>query len=831
MGEQNKNEHTSVPIGPRSERHKRKKQGGSKFFNKKWLLLVILTILLLVVGGCAAVMLQGKTFDLDQLGNIQNNSAIYDLKGNKVAELGNFQREIVSLEDIQRVNPLLPQAFVKVEDVRFYQHKGVDYYGLGRAVFTNILEREKAQGASTITMQVAGNVILEDRRKTYTRKIKEIATAWNLERKYSKEQILEAYLNYIYFGNNVRGIQMASKIYFGKDVTRDRLTISEVAFLAGLPKAPEGYNPYASEKSARRALERRKIVLMELAEKNEMNPLITETEKQQALRQPLGTDEKYLLRYGKKDRYQPYKQFVLKELTERFGIIPSDVENLGFKIYTGINTRAQAETDHVLKQNSTYKGREILDGGSATIDPQTGLIAAIGGGRRYEGQGYRINGQLPIQPGSAIKPLTVYAPAIEKSGGEINEYTIIPDRPITINGYTPRNYDRTYKGDVPLSEVVKKSLNASTVWLLSNEVGIQTAFQTAKELGLPLENADKDIAPLALGGLTKGISPLQLAQAYTALANNGVLIKAHAVKEVRVTEDGVERTIPPDSEPEKKRVFSEKTAYYMTRILEQVIQSGTGRSAKLDNGQPAAGKTGTTQNNVAAWFAGYTPQYVTVAMVYNTSKTPLEDRVDDLTGGQYATGIFRKIMNEALSGSPIVGFAKPKGVEPPIPPFTLETPELQADYVKQLQFVQLNWSSQSERVTYQLQRSEDGSNYRTIFEGPQTSYIDADIQTPSLMDNLIGSKPITYYYRVVAIDTQTLDQRISEAVKVEISPSPTEPNEPNQPPGQPEQVPPTNQLPGTGEPENPRNPDRGSQDNRGQQNQDNSPNLLDQIRP
>ncbi|SFX49267.1 penicillin-binding protein 2A [Thermoactinomyces sp. DSM 45891] len=778
----------------------RRKSNRPRRKKRKLIFIALLTVVLLIAGGITAVIVQGKTFDLDQLGNIQNNSAIYDLDGTKVAELGNFQREIVSLNDIKKTNPLLPQAFLKVEDVRYYQHSGIDYYALGRAVYANLIQREKAQGASTITMQVAGNVILEDRRKTYARKVKEIATAWNLEQKYSKDQILEAYLNYIYFGNNVRGIQMASKIYFGKDVTKDRLTIPEIAFLAGLPKAPEAYNPYASEKSAQRAMERRKIVLNEMAEKNEMNALITEEEKQKALRQPLGTDEKYLVRYGKKDRYQPYKQFVLKELTERYGIIPSDVESRGFRIYTGINTRAQAETDRVLKQDSTYKKRAILDGGSATVDPRTGLIAAIGGGRHYEGQGFRINGQLPIQPGSAIKPLTVYAPAIEKSGGDINEYTIIPDRAITINGYSPRNYDRIFRGDVPLSEVVKNSLNAATVWLLDNKVGVANSFQTAQKLGLPLEEADKNIAPLALGGLTKGISPLQLAQAYTALANNGVAIKAHAVREVRVTENGVEQSIRPQSEPEKKRVFTPKTAYYMTRLLEQVVESGTGRSAKLAGGRPTAGKTGTTNNNIAAWFAGYTPQYVTVAMVYNTSKTPLENRVDDLTGGHYATTIFKDVMNKALSGVPIVEFTKPSGVEEPTPPYIFQAPQLQATYSKEYQAIQVNWSSPSDQVIYQLQRSEDGSNFSTIFEGAETSYTDQSIQIPGY--NFTGGQSKTYYYRVNAIDSQTGEQHTSSPVKVEIKTTQIRPQQPDQrpksfPPRQPDRSPSNQDRPNT----------------------------------
>lgn len=801
----------------RSERNKMNNSNKRSLFTKKWIFLVLFTSILLIAGGCTAVFMQGKTFDIGRMGDIQNNSAIYDQKGNKIAELGNFRREVVSLEDINKVNPLLPKAFVKVEDVRFYEHNGVDYYGLGRAFIKNLVSGEKAQGASTITMQVAGNVILEDRRKTYTRKIKEIATAWNLEQRYTKDQILEAYLNYIYFGNNVRGIQMASKIYFGKDVTKDHLSIAEIAFLAGLPKAPEGYNPYASDKSKQRAMERRAVVLNEMAETNEMPALITEAQKQRALNKPLGTDEKRLSIYGKKDRYEPYKQYVLKELNDRYGIPATDVENKGYKIITGINPEAQKATDRVLKEASTYKFRDILDGGSATLDPKTGLLAAIGGGRHYEGHGFRINGQLPVQPGSSIKPLTVYAPAIEKSKGDINEYTVIPDRPITIDGYSPRNYNRQFEGDVSLSEVAKKSLNSATVWLLANKVGVNTAYDYGTKLGLPLVSSDKNIAPLALGGLTKGASPLQMAQAYTALANNGVMTEAHAIDKVIATEDGQQQEVKSNYEPKQERIFSPKTAYYMTRILEQVVESGTGKSAQLGTGQPVAGKTGTTQNNIAGWFTGYTPQYVTTTMVYNTSSSPLTNQVKDLTGGAYGTHIFREIMRAALSGSSIQSFERPSGVEAPIAPFTLETPTLQGYYDSNQSVIQLHWANQGPRVKYQLLRSEDGNNFTSIYEGQANGFTDTQIQIPqpNFIQGLFGNGgKKTYTYQIIAIDTQTNEQKTSSSISIEVKsksdhkPSqkpeqqqPTSPQPPNgnQPPAQNQQPgqnqPPTNQQP------------------------------------
>lgn len=760
-----------------------------RFFNLKWFMLVCLTTIFIIVGGISALLMQAQTVTLDKLGQIKNNSAIYDEKGNKVADLGDYKREVVKLEDINKVNPILPEAFVKVEDVRFREHHGVDYWGIGRALVVNLMSGGKKQGASTITMQVAGNVILENRKKTYTRKIKEIATALNLERHYSKDEILEAYLNYIYFGNSVRGVQMASKIYFGKDVTKDKLTISEIAFLAGLPKAPEGYNPYASKEAYERALKRRAIVLNEMAENNEMKALITEEEKKEALKQPLGTNKKWLALYGKKtDQYQAYKQLVLKELNDRYGIPASDVEIKGYKIITGINKNAQEATEQILKDDRIYKGHQSLDGGSATVNPKTGLLAAIGGGRHYEGLGFRINGELPVQPGSAIKPLTVYAPAIEKTDGELNEYTIVPDVEMTINGYTPRNYDRRYRGNIPMGEVVKHSLNAGTVWLLVNKVGIPYAFETAEKLGLDPDPHDQGIAPLALGGWTKGISPIQLAQAYTALANGGIMTEVHAIKEVRVFENGEEKVILPDKEPKKTRVFSEKTAYYMTRMLQDVVKSGTGRSARLDSGQPVAGKTGTTQYHVAAWFAGYSPQYVTTAMIYNTSKTPAEDQIKDLTGGRYSTTVFKEIMEAALQDREIQYFKRPKGVKDPEKPFQLEAPQVSGVYNADTKTISLNWQDQGPRVKYIVFRSEDGESFIPIRDMEGTSFTDTNIAASGedgFIDGLFGGmEGKTYYYKITAIDIQTSEQKESEIIPVSVQPieqSPPVPCDPNNP--------------------------------------------------
>lgn len=747
--------------GSRSGRGGSSSGGGGGFkrlFNWKWLMLVLLTVALLVVGGCSALFIQAKTIDLTKLDEIEYASTIYDIKGAPVMKVG-VKREYVKIADIEKVNPDLPEAFVKVEDARFYEHSGVDYYGLTRAVWTNVKSGGKSQGASTITMQVAGNVILEDREKKFSRKFKEIATALNMERKYEKKQILEAYLNYILFGGEVYGIQMAAKYYFNKDITKDKLKPEEIAYLAGLPKAPNSYNCFKPSR-IEKATKRRNVVLKEMAEDYIRKPIITQEELNQALAAPLKCSEEGRKQFkNSTDKLAAYKEVVMEEISSRYNIPMSDLSRRGYKIYTGLNLKAQQKTDDVLKSEETYKNQENLDGGSVTLDPKTGLLAAIGGGRKFEGTGFPIRSVNKYQPGSSIKPLTVYSPAIELSNGKINEHYILNDAPINIGGWTPKNSTGGPKGQVPMVDTVKNSYNLSTIALLRDNVKLETAWKFGNELGLNLDENDKGYAPLALGGLTKGVTAIEMAQAYSVFINNGTYIEAHTVKEIKqdLDEDGEFEVKEPEKQPKKVKVFDKKTAYYMTRMLLKVVQEGSGTKAQLEDGRPTAGKTGTTNDGKNAYFVGFTPQYVNASFMFNTST---KDKIT-LSGGKHAGPMFKKIMDTALKGKEKLSFKNPGVPEPPIP-MQAKGLNLNGKFDPNSKAINLNWTKVGENVSYDVYR--DGQKIATT---PATSFSDTNIEIPNVFQQIIGGK--SYKYKVVANDPAGGISKNSNEITVNVS--------------------------------------------------------------
>lgn len=788
-----------------------------RFFNWKWVSLVALTTMLLVVGGCSAVMMTAEMYDLESIEqqNMPLTSKVYD-KDEKIAiEFGQEHREYVKIEDIRKINPMLLDAFVKVEDRRFYEHNGVDFEGLARAVVKNIVSMGKAQGASTFTQQVCKNIVLKNPEKTFTRKIQELGCALNLERRYDKDQILEAYLNYINFGGDIAGVQMASKIYFDKDVTRDKLDPEEVAMLAGMPKAPNKYNPLKRPDEAKK---RRNVVLVEVMPVDDViKPMISEEEAKKLAKEPVKTCKDCREKYIKGSKFDAYKALVRAELKQRYPEVNTEELGVGgYKIFTGLDQKAQETVEKILANdeffyNNKKKMGEEYEAGVTMLDPKTGLIMAIGGGRDYD-PGDMNRALEKKAPGSTIKPLTVYAPAIQDH--DYNEYTIVEDTKIQIGEWSPKNYGGYPKGEVPMMEMVKESLNLSTVRILKDVVTLEKSFQYAEKLGLPLEPADKGYAPLALGGMSKGVNTRDMAQAYAVFPNNGWYKPARTI--LRVVDSTGKELEPKDEKPmdEPIEVFNKKTAYYMTRMLQEVVNSGTGQNAKLRDGRDVAGKTGTTQNADFAWFVGYTPDVVCAVNVFYW-KTP-QQKVE-ITGGSVPAKIFSAVMSEALDGKPAKKFTKPEGVSDPVPPFRLDAPRLSASFDGNA--VHLSWNNQGDRVRYQVLRAKEGGDFQVIRElGPgTTSFTDTDIEIPGdsggFFDEFFGggrkSKPVTYRYKVIAIDTQATDpgsaSKESNVAKVEIGnkenpnkePDPEEPpNDGNRPPRGPE------------DPEEPEDPDK-----------------------
>lgn len=747
-----------------------KKGKYSQFFNKKWFILVGLTSLLLIIGGCSAVMMSASVYKINELDKLEFSTSVFDEKGQEIGRIGSVYREHISMEDLMKLNPDLPEAFVKVEDQRFYEHSGVDWYGLGRAVFKNVITGGKGEGGGTITMQVARNVLLKDRNKTYTRKLKEIGAALNIGKEYPKPKILETYLNFIDFGNQVAGIQMASKIYFGKDLKKDKLEPQEIAFLAGLPKAPSSYNPYRSEKSMKRAIDRRNVVLMKMAETEDRPAIITVAEKEKLQKLPLGTNEEYLAKFRKTSKYQAYKDQVLNEIEERYNLDKEELNGNGYKIYTGINIEAQEIVEKAMKEDSLFKGKRDYEGqvdsGVSMIDPHTGLIRALGGGRNYK-PGFLNRSIGKVQPGSSIKPLTVFAPAVEEK--KFNPYTPFTDGPYKVGSWSPRNFSGNYAGDVTMDKVVYDSINTVTVKMLMEDVKLDTSFNYGKEkLKLPLVPEDKGPAALGLGGLTHGVSPIDMAQAYTVFPNNGEMVTAHTITKI-VNQSGQE--VAPkdekkiDAKGNPNRVFSPTTAWYMTMMLREVVANphGTAHSA-IKVKHPVAGKTGTIQNEQAGWFVGYTPDLVMAVNVFNDTVDGVRGNAK-ITGGSMPAKVFNYILKHTLEGKPVKDFKKPAGVKDPVPPFQLQAPNLSGSYNAGNNSVQLSWPKQDNRVVYTIQRSEDGTNFTDLQSNVNGNFFtDTSVQQPGGFGDILGgnNNGKSYYYKVIATDTQATDQAAAQ---------------------------------------------------------------------
>lgn len=688
-----------------------------------WVLIglaFMVTCFVVVAVGVAAVYALGNAWlDECQL-DAAEASVVYDIDGKEVARLYVQNREKVSLD---RIPDHLKNAVIATEDRRFYQHHGVDLWGVMRALYKDILAMEAVEGASTITQQLARNAFLSHE-KTLLRKTKEAILAFAIERRYSKEEILEMYLNYIYFGNGAYGVQAASELYFGKDVSE--LTLDEAALLAGMPKAPNRYNPLKNPEAAK---ERRNLVLRLMEEQG----YITPAERKAAEQRPIHVVKPKVER----EPYNAYLDYVIEEAETRYGITEEELLRGGYHIYTNLIPRMQRVVYEKFSDDALFRYAkrepEPLQASMVILNAKTGGIAAIAGGREYVRKGLNRAVDIKRDPGSAIKPLVVYAPALEEGW---SPYDVLPDRPMRFGNYEPKNYDRQYRGEVTMYEAVRKSLNVPAVWLLK-QLGVETGYRYGKAFGLPMpEPVNPDHLSLALGSGV-GVSPLHMAQAYAALANGGVWTEAHAIRKITSRDE----QLIVEAKPDTRRVVSPKTAYYMTEMLQEVVRSGTGKSASF--GRPLAGKTGTTQKSRDAWFVGYTPTWVGAVW------TGFDKKVDvKITGGSTAAPIFKAVMREALRGTKWEDFKRPEGVKPIEPPVTLKpvsgltgditvTPNLTVQ-------ITLRWTPlDDKRVRYRVyERTPDGQRIaRGETDGGVWTY-----ETPTVQPE--------YRFEVVAVDPE-----------------------------------------------------------------------------
>jgi len=593
--------------------------------------------------------------------NAELTTFIHDKDGKQVASLHGVENRIPV--ELEQVPEELKQAFIATEDRNFYKHPGINPIAFIRAAIANFKAGKIVQGGSTITMQLAENAFFAEKpERSYRRKLQEAIMAIQLERKYTKDEILEAYLNYIYFGHGAYGVQAAAQTYFGKNV--EDLTLGESAIIAGVTNNPALYSPYRNLEAAKY---RRSVVLDNMVEAG----FISRERAEEAKNEPIQLSQPK----QKSSRKYPYfiDAVVLEaeKLLKEKGMHPADLYRSGLHIYTTLDTSIQETMEQVYSDDSNFpKSPDDVPVQSAMVvlDPQSGEVRGIIGGREHTVErGFNRAIQGDRQPGSAIKPLAVYAPALEKG---YTAATVIDDVPVVYRqsggqSYSPKNYDNQYRGLITMREAVRWSVNIPAVKLLDT-IGVETGYNFAKNLGLPLEPTDKGLS-LALGGLTKGVSPLDMAAAYGTFANKGIWIQPHTITKITDHEGNTLFEV----KPEQKAVMSEQNAYIMTNILETVVNSGTGTRARI-NGWPVAGKTGTTQlpdrpefrgirGERDAWFVGYTPELVGVVWL-GYDKTTTMHYLRGVYGGSYAAPIWRKVMMEALKQYTPRNFERPEGI-------------------------------------------------------------------------------------------------------------------------------------------------------------------------
>lgn len=568
------------------------------------------------------------------------SSQVFDSHGRLITTLHSDQNRLPI--DINKVPQNLQNAFIAAEDNRFYEHIGIDPIGIFRAIFANLTNRGIAQGGSTITQQLAKNAFLSQE-QTLKRKIQEAMLALEIEHKYSKKEILEMYMNQIYFGQGAYGIQTAAKTYFNKDV--NELTLTQCAMLAGLPKSPNYYSPFNNLNEAKK---RKNVVLDQMVKYG----YVSAAEAEDAKNQDLGLSKSHQSKEA--DEYASFIDYVSQQVAKKYG--DDALYKEGLKIYTTMDVDKQHAAVRAMRNlPNNYTDENGLTQPQAaivSIDPKTGHILAMVGGR---GQDSFNRASMAVrQPGSAFKPF-VYLTALQH---DMTPDTTMNDQPVTYGSWSPKNAGGSYSGTMTLSDALAHSVNTIAVQL-ADQVGTKNIIANAKKMGITTLDAKDGNLAMALGGLTKGVTPLEMASAYGTFANKGVHVKPTAIVKILDRNGNVlEDASTLEKEETKTRVMSEREAYEMTTMLEGVIDHGTGTAAAI--GRPAAGKTGTTDDNKDAWFVGYTPDIVTAVWIGDDTGS---HSLGEIYGGTIPAEIWKDYMSSATSDESGGDFSAPSGME------------------------------------------------------------------------------------------------------------------------------------------------------------------------
>ena len=603
---------------------------------------IFIALVIVILAGLSFGYIFAAYHSLPEVGNNLRpavSSQVFDIHGRLITTLHSDQNRLPI--DINKVPQNLQNAFIAAEDNRFYDHIGIDPIGIVRAIVTNVTNRGIAQGGSTITQQLAKNAFLSQE-QTLKRKIQEAMLALEIERKYSKKEILEMYMNQIYFGQGAYGIQTAAKTYFDKDV--NQLSLAQCAMIAGLPKSPNYYSPFNNLEEAEK---RKNVVLDQMVKYG----YISQADGEAAKKANLELSKKKTI--SENEDSDSFVDYVSQQVAKKYG--DDALYKEGLKIYTTMDAEKQHAAVQALRHNlpdyyTDAKGLTQPQGALVSIDPKTGYILALVGGRGQDS--FNRANQAVRQPGSAFKPF-VYAAALQHDMGPS---TTFKDEKVTYGSWSPKNAGGGYRGTVTMSEALALSINTVAVQA-ANEVGTSNIIALAKKMGITTldEKKDQNLA-MALGGLTHGVTPLEMASAYGTFANKGVHVKPTAVIKILDRNDNVLEDNSTESKHNENRVLTEKEAYEMTAMLEGVINHGTGTGASI--GVPAAGKTGTTDDNKDAWFVGYTPDIVTAVWIGDDTGA---ETLGEVYGGTIPADIWRTYMSQAIEGSS--DFHTPSGME------------------------------------------------------------------------------------------------------------------------------------------------------------------------
>ncbi|RWZ60300.1 PBP1A family penicillin-binding protein [Halobacillus fulvus] len=803
----------------RRKQMKTSKKGKKKpLFKKVILTLFILGILLLIGGGglFAYYVSSAPNLDEEQL-SVPYSSKVYDMNDNLIADLsGDERRTKVTYDEIPQ---LVKDAVIATEDSRFYDHIGIDFRRIAAAVGANITQGFGAEGASTITQQVIKQSLLTSD-KTLERKVQEQYLAIKLDQEYSKEKILEMYLNKIYYGAKSYGIAEAAETYFGK-TDLNELTLPEAALLAGLPQRPSGYMPFENPDAAQ---SRMNTVLSLMVQHGK----ITEAEAEEARQ----TNVEDLLAERESTKDTPYDAFidlVRKEVEEKMD--GADIYKDGLKIYTTLDPNAQESVQQLLSEDGPIGfPDEELQTGVAVTDTKTGAIRAVGGGRNYQAGNYNYAYRINRQPGSTFKPIMAYGPAIQYD--KMSTYHQINDEPYEINGAEINNFDNRFRGWVSARYALSRSLNIPAMKTMQ-EVGEDNAREFAEGLGFDLSEG---IVPVdAIGGGRTSVNPVQMAGAYAAFGNEGVYNEPHTIRKVEVPGEG-----STDLTPEPVTAMNSYTAYMISNMLQTTMSEGSGTAANVP-GLPEAGKTGTTNRVLESgediapdsWFNGYTTNYsISIWAGYGDVNKGLSQAAKDVP-----KQIFKPLMTQLSEGVDTSDFTKPDSVkwvdvEEGSRPAKLPsdyTPDsrivtelfhvdnqpstvsetyqkldavqsLEAVYNEESESIDLNWSyGDTDEVTFRVNVSVDGEQAQELTTTKQTSLNISNVEAGA-----------AYEFTVTAIsDNDLAESSDPSSVQVQV-PGGEDESEEEQPEENPEEE---NQDENTSEGENQDENNNDSEDN------------------